>query len=228
MLVVAVEGTWQKYPWGQLSDLVERLNGPVIRIEYPEQYGEIFSYNESIYIGKRALRRKISKISEPYCLVGYSQGAHIVGDIASEIHDDQNLVKVYLIADPMRSTSDMVIGNKPLGCGVFGQRVVGDKAHHFVAEHDFISACDNAFISNVALYTLDKKNKETIKWIKTFSGTKKLRRNGGSVIRAAAQLRRYLRTQAHSRYHETVVVGGMTATQWIAEDINRLDTVFQQ
>lgn len=223
MIIFCLEGTWQRYPWGQLSDLVERLNHPVVRVEYPEQYGEMFSYNESIYIGKRALKRKISKLSEPYCLVGYSQGAHVVGDVAQELHDDPNLVRVYLISDPLRSPEDKAIGQKPPGQGIFGRRTVGKKALHFVLDGDFISACDNAFIGNVALYTLDKKDKAKRQWLLTFNKTRKLRLEGGSAKSAFCQLRRYLRTQAHTRYHQIIIADGLTATQWIAEDINRLD-----
>lgn len=222
MRVIVCEGTWAKDPWGLLGDVVNNLDIPAERVEYPEQFGDAFSYNESIYIGKRALRRRISRIEGPFVIVAYSQGAHIAGDVALEHRDDPRLICVYLIADPKRSPRDKVVGLDPGGMGIFGSRPIGSKAKHFVSEHDFIGANTNPFLSNVAKYTVEKKTLGTKDWIKSFKSAASQRQPGGSLFRAIRQVKNYLSTQVHTKYDQHVIENGLTVTRWIAQDINRL------
>lgn len=222
MRALVIEGTWAKDPWGLLGDVVSNLDIPAERVEYPEQYGGAFSYNESIYIGKRALRRRVARINDHFVIVSYSQGAQIAGDVAVELKDDPRLVAVYLIADPKRSPRDTVIGHDPGGKGVFGSRPIGNKAKHFAAKHDFICANTNAFIYNVAKYTVEKKSLGRKEWFKSFRVAASHREAGGSAIKAIIEVKNYLKTQVHTKYDQYVVKDGLTATQWIAHDINRL------
>lgn len=222
MIILCLEGTWAKDPWGILGDVVSRVDVPAIRISYPEQYGASFSYAESVYIGRRALRRKIDRLSEPFVLVGYSQGAHIAGDVAYEYRDDHRLLAVYLIADPKRSPRDTVIGENPGGWGIFGPRYIGEKAKHFVAHGDIIAACTNHFLTNVAFYTIEKKRAGMRDWLKSFGHAAAFRQKGGSLRRAICEVKYYLKTSVHTKYGEMEVLPGVTVTQWIAEDIKRL------
>lgn len=220
-IIFAVEGTFAREPWGLLGDVIDRIPLEAHRIEYPEQFGTAFSYEESIYIGRRALRRKIGRATEPYFIVGYSQGAHIAGDVALEVKDDPNFIAIYLISDPKRSSKDKVIGKDPGGCGIFGPRPIGAKALHFAAPGDFITANTNAFISNVARYTIGRKHKSYREWFSTFKEAARNRLPGGSLKKAIFEVRHYLTTQVHTEYHNYVVEDGLTATQWIAADIIR-------
>lgn len=58
-------------------------------------YGWEVDYNESVEIGKSNLRQRIAQnesmcgITSRYILIGYSQGARVVGDVASEIDSDR-------------------------------------------------------------------------------------------------------------------------------------------
>lgn len=222
MIILACEGTWAKEPWGFLGDVVNRLPFPVERINYPEQYGDAFSYNESVYIGKRALRRRVSQITEPFCIISYSQGAHIAGDVALENRYNDYLKGVYLIADPKRSVRDRLIGPDPGGHGIFGGRPIGPKAIHFAAKGDIITANRNPFISNVAFYTLEKKQLGRREWFKTFKAARSQRLPGGKVFDAIKDVKFYLGAQVHTRYNSYVVEDGLTVPEWIARDINHM------
>ena len=222
MRIIACEGTWARDPWGLLGDTVALLNQPVERVNYPEQYGDSFSYNESVYIGKRALKKKLSRVKEPFVLISYSQGAHIAGDVALEYKDDPNFKAIYLIADPKRSPRDRIIGEDPGGQGIFGSRPIGVKAFHFAAPGDIITANKNNFISNVAWYTLEKKKFGRREWFKTFKLARTQRLPGGKFWSAVRDVRLYLGTQVHTSYNSYVVEGSLTVPQWIASDISKL------
>lgn len=222
MRVICTEGTWAREPWGLLGETVSLLPYSIERVNYPEQYGDAFSYNESVYIGKRALRKKLSKISEPFILIGYSQGAHIAGDVALEYRDDDNLKAVYLIADPKRSPRDRLVGPETPGKGVFGSRPIGPKAVHFAAPGDIIAANTNNFISNVAWYTLEKKKFGAKEWLRTFKAARSQRQPGGKMWTAIQEVRYYLKTQVHTSYNSYIVDGNLTVPQWIAHDIARI------
>lgn len=85
------------------------INYPAIGIDYwnPKYYTE--NYEKSVRAGRAALRRYISQFLESECgattylyLVGYSQGAHVVGDVYQGLSDRQRprVAGVVLIADP--------------------------------------------------------------------------------------------------------------------------------
>jgi cutinase len=78
-------------------------------------YGWSESYNQSVEIGKSNLRQRIAENEalcgnhSRYILIGYSQGARVVGDVASEIDSDritddgtdlQDRIRVELYSDP--------------------------------------------------------------------------------------------------------------------------------
>lgn len=226
MVILACEGTWAREPWGLLGDVVSKISVPVERINYPEQYGDAFSYNESVYIGKRALRRRLARTTEPYIIICYSQGAHIAGDVALEYRDDNNFKGIFLVADPKRSPRDRLIGPDPGGRGIFGSRPIGPKATHFAAPGDIITANRNAFISNVAWYTLEKKKFGRREWFKTFKAAKDQRLPGGKIWDAIKDVKLYLGTQAHTNYNSYQVNDGLTVPEWIARDINHMVTLY--
>lgn len=223
MICICLEGTWSPEPWGILGDVVSRISVPVVRVRYPEEYGKSFSYAESVYIGKRALRRRIEQIKDHFVIVCYSQGAHIAGDVAYEYRDDPRFLAIYLIADPKRSPADEVVGDSPGGKGIFGSRRVGPKAKHIVAKGDIISACDNPFISNVAQYTTERKNGNFKDWLYGFKEVGSRRQPGGKILRAVQEVKYYLKSGVHSKYNEMELFPGTTATRWIAEDIERIN-----
>lgn len=222
MIILGVEGTWAPEPWGLLGEIVSRVSLPIERIQYPEQYGDAFSYNESVTVGKSVLRKKILSISEPYIVVCYSQGAHIAGDVLLEFRSDTSFKAAYLIADPKRSSRDILVGSDPGGTGIFGPRPVGPKALHFAAKGDIISANTNGFISNVARYTLEKKKQGVKAWLRTFKSARTERVAGGKVISAFKEVHYYLKSKVHTSYGSYIVEDGLTVTEWIARDINKV------
>ena len=219
MKIFALEGSWAQYPWGLLGCIDKKTNNVIKRVHYPGQFASQHSYNESVSIGVNALKEELLKTQESYCLVGYSQGAHVVGDIAAEFHDDPNFVKAYLIADPRRHKEDPLAGEDPGGEGVFGGRKIGPKATHFAAEGDFITCCTNPFISNVSRYILEKRTGNWLEWIRSFKDARAFREDGGDVLLALKQVLYFHRAKIHSSYSRVPAFDGVSATDWIASDL---------
>ncbi len=222
--LLVVEGTWAKEPWGLCGYVVNELSNKinVERIPYPGRFGDGISYSHSASLAAENLRRRIDTLKEPYLLLAYSQGAGAAGDVAAEFHEDPNLIALYNIADPKRSPFDLVVGQKAPGCGIIGSRIIGTKAKQFASPFDFVTSNTNPFLSNVASYTLDRSRVKDLEWFKSFKKCSSSRMAGGSLRDAVKQVRAYMKTQAHTNYHMYEVEPGISATQWIANDINKI------
>lgn len=112
----------------------------VEHIAYPggmiaDALGWTANYDDSINTGKAALRARIAQQEQTcghtthYTLIGYSQGARIVGDVASEIDADrvtddgtdlQDRVRVELYSDPRQPTTgiEVVLADRDIFSGV--------------------------------------------------------------------------------------------------------------
>jgi hypothetical protein len=222
--LLVVEGTWAAEPWGLCGYVIEILNDTIRpeRIPYPGRFGDGVSYSQSASIATENLRRRIDTLKEPYVLLGYSQGAGAVGDVASEYRDDPNLIAAFNIADPKRSPEDRLIGQYAPGCGIISSRYIGPKALQFASPDDFIASNTNPFLSNVAAYTLDRSRVKDLEWFKSFKKCSANRQTGGDVRAAIKTVKTYIKTQVHTNYHLYEVEPGITATQWIARAINQM------
>lgn len=129
-LVLALDGTKgpvtptsidPRSPLNGVTDTYRAAPGTLVEhIAYPggmiaDVYGWTMSYDESVEAGKNALRSRIAWQEQncgpttTYTLIGYSQGARIVGDVAVEMDSDritddgtdlQDRVHVHLYSDP--------------------------------------------------------------------------------------------------------------------------------
>lgn len=220
--LLVVEGTWQPYPWGMCGNVITQLNDEwrALRIPYPESFGDGYSYSESYTIAMNNLLLAIDNLQGPFSILGYSQGAAAVGNVGAACHNMPNLLNIYCIADPMRSEEDTLIGPAVVGHGIGGSRTIGPKAFQFAAPGDFISACNNNFLANVARYTYSKSDSSWKQWFKEFNSAAKQRESGGSFKQALKELKYYLKYQPHINYHNYEVEAGVTATRWIADHLN--------
>lgn len=138
-LVLAVDGTKSPRtptsidPASPLNRVAEthRRHGTVIEhVEYPGGIiagvaGWTENYDDSVATGRDRLRTRIAEqerqcASTRYILLGYSQGARIVGDVASEIDTRSDGVRdrteVFLYADPRQPGTGIEValaGEKP-------------------------------------------------------------------------------------------------------------------
>lgn len=126
--VLVVEGTGIST---LLSDVTNRLDPRLWEhklVEYPADYGAAMSYAKSREIGVMRLLDAIDgEHGKPVALLGYSQGAQIVGDTAAllgeSIDSSIDVRAAALVSDPMRPAGRAV----PLdvdGSGIAGQREV--------------------------------------------------------------------------------------------------------
>lgn len=133
--VLVVGGTGESFPrdtrtevTGLLKVVTDQLDSTRFRsiwVGYPAEYGFGHSYAGSKYHGKRNLIRAIERTPNPAIILGYSQGACIVGDLAAELHlhPQLDVRGVALVADPERRQGQ-VYGPDPGGYGVAGNRLV--------------------------------------------------------------------------------------------------------
>lgn len=133
--VLVVGGTGESFPGdtrtevtGLLKNITDQLDPTRFRpiwVNYPASYGHPMSYAASKAVGKANLTRAIEDTPNPAILIGYSQGACIVGDLAAELHKHPHLdVRgVGLVADPERHEGQY-FGPRPGGYGVAGSRFV--------------------------------------------------------------------------------------------------------
>lgn len=131
--VLVVGGTGESHPGdtrtevsGLLKVVTDKLDPDRFVskwVPYPATYGNGASYAKSRSIGINALLDAIWRDPYPVIIIGYSQGAAIVGDTAARLHDYPHLdVRgVGLIADPMRDRDQ---GAPTGGYGVAGERWV--------------------------------------------------------------------------------------------------------
>lgn len=213
-----VGGTWEKSAWGLCNSVVSQLDpewNPVW-IPYPASYGTNVSYKDSYTIGRTNLRQQIEQCDTEYSILGYSQGAKIAGDIASQKHMDAQFERAYLWSDPERHIDDQLVGPKVQGHGVAGQRRIGWKARQFAIQSDLICCNQNGVFSYVAQATSTLSTHEPKKWIRTISSTDW---QGGSIVAAIREADAYMRARVHGTYDRYEVEPGVTSTQWILRDM---------
>lgn len=118
-------------------------------VEYPAQYGGLGldePYADSRAAGRAALLDAIAATPNRAVIVGYSQGAAVVGDVAAEIGAGQwphlEVLAAGMIADPGRPRGAGIPTRAPAsGYGISGERsVVGIPAYWAANEGDPITA----------------------------------------------------------------------------------------
>lgn len=164
-LVLAVDGTKGPQtptsidpasPLNAIADDYRALGYVVEHVEYPGGIlagvaGWTHSYDDSVAVGTSRLRDRIDAqeyrcgSSTRYVLLGYSQGARIVGDLAAEIdrgehgHDLVDRVKVRLYADPRQPHTgiEVALAGKRAPTGV---TFAGERAPFRLVEVEWICA----------------------------------------------------------------------------------------
>lgn len=216
-----VGGTWELEPWGLCQQVVDKLPGDwePVWIPYPARYGNAMAYKESYTAGKKFLRDRIEECTDPFSILGYSQGAKIAGDIAAQHLMNPYMQRAYLIADPERHTDDLLVGPKVEGYGVAGQRRVGWKARHFAAPNDIICCNTNPVFQYIASATATMSTARPLEWLRALADVPW---SGGSPSLAVRQADRFIRTKVHSSYNQYKVSNDVTVPEWIVNDIETL------
>ncbi|WP_164860589.1 cutinase family protein [Rhodococcus sp. X156] len=197
-------------PQGLLKAVADPLRGAVgpdamgiSFVPYIAQFGNPTPYPESQAAGVKATRDLIQSVatkcpSTKFALTGYSQGAAVTGDVATQIGNGEGpveadkLVAVALLSDPNRSPStEKLVGPPVEGAGLAGPRAkdfgeVADRVVTFCAPGDLICATPEA--------------------ARTLS----------NIPAALAQVGSYMASQVHSSYASYQVEDGKTATAWTA------------
>ncbi|MFI8976851.1 hypothetical protein ACIGO9_28490 [Nocardia asteroides] len=186
--VLIMGGTWNPGGDPVTEAFARRLDPELFRVSYigyPASYGGAgMPYAESVRIGKWALADAIDVSPNPVLLAGYSQGAGIAGDLASEIGagmwPNLEVVGAALIADPLRPAGHR-IGEDPGGYGVAGERFIDSMpVWHAAASRDPITALPRgSMLRSLADFTAY--------W--SMSSPQAMIRWGQSILDAAAQRR---------------------------------------
>lgn len=133
--VITARGVGEKVGGtAMLSDVTKRLDPTKFRVrelDFTAAYGNVGG-NEAFGIsqqtGRNTLIAMIDQDPNPVVLLGYSAGAKLVGDVASEIaggrHPRLKVLGVGLIADPARDSSQ-IEGQDRGGYGITGRRWIG-------------------------------------------------------------------------------------------------------
>ncbi|NKR30203.1 cutinase family protein [Rhodococcus hoagii] len=147
-MAVLVPGTWEtnenadpNVPVGMLAEVGNGLKneyGSKIKVVYPAYSASAFdkgkTYSDSQETGVAAVNRILQAACSGtvFLLGGYSQGAHVMGDVASSIGNGQGPIPasqvkaVGLVADPKRGPgSGQLIGPAVPGTGIAGTRPGG-------------------------------------------------------------------------------------------------------
>lgn len=93
-------------------------------VSYPARYGNGMSYAESVWNGEAALLRAVLDSPVPVVLVGYSQGAEVVGNVVGQIvrsgRTDLAVHGAGLLSDPRRDVKQL--DHDGAGDGTYGIR----------------------------------------------------------------------------------------------------------
>jgi hypothetical protein len=119
----------------QAKDQLGRMDGwtddshNVKVVEYPAEFFPIgkMPYDQSVEVGKANLRQEIEQTEGPKTVVGMSQSARIVGDVAEEYDSSENAddLEVILLADPRfpsTGAEEVLDGMSLLGATATGER----------------------------------------------------------------------------------------------------------
>ncbi|MFC9769167.1 cutinase family protein [Rhodococcus jostii] len=146
LTVVAVPGTWETSDTptpssrGLLGAITDQLTGSV-NVQQVTYSATAFPWEHEIYAQSEReavdhTRTAVTSVlaqcpDTTIALLGYSQGADAVGDLAVEIGTGQSTIApdriaaVALIADPQRSVTDTLVGAPVPGNGAEGPRPTG-------------------------------------------------------------------------------------------------------
>lgn len=130
--VLVVEGTGISSLLESVTDHLDPDLWDCQLVDYPAEYGNVRSYAKSREIGTLNLLDAAARLDgRPIAMLGYSQGAQIVGDLAKLVAESGadplfDLRAVGLVADPMRPAGKSIL-DLGTGYGIAGQRdIVGD------------------------------------------------------------------------------------------------------
>ena len=244
--VIAVGGTGETYEGdartqitGMLSAVTKAMHGRIQFVEkwlpYPAVYAAPGgSYATSVGVGIQRLQQAVERSTLPVILIGYSQGARVVGDFARVaalgMHEPairDRIVSVGLIADPNRAASQLD-GPRVKGYGVGGERFIPPGefgVHQISAEGDPISSLPagnpiRVFADWSEFYSPGKHDD----W---FAGLRRKHEEGKfqKILRdplgwfgATAYLKGYLFDRRHTSYHVERVPGmSVTFCQFLAD-----------
>lgn len=172
-------------------------------VAYPAQFTDLANYQKSEAAGVKATTDTIAATvarcpDASFTLAGFSQGAAVAGDVATQIGQGagpvpaKKLLGVGLVSDPNRNPStEKLIGPAVDGGGLAGARpqdfgAVADRVVTFCAPGDLICATPN------------------------------LAAEPSKLPLALAQLGTYLTSPVHSSYGSYKVDSDSTATVWLA------------
>lgn len=224
-------------------------------IPYPAGYGTPTSYDESADIGRArlwtALWDTLDNTDGPIALLGYSQGAAIVGDVCHTVghattlfgHTTARIVAVGLFSDPHRNRGE-IVGPDIGGEGISGPRgpwgSLGGVVSSFCAPGDVICSTDpdTSVLNLVSDLTSQITSRHPLRSAQQALAKVQVRPKGsmfpelslgipgvrwaaGRVGNTVRLVRNYLRSGVHTHYDEYEVLPGVTATQWMAREINR-------
>lgn len=171
-------------------------------VPYPAQFTNVVEYQGSEQAGVKAttdaMAATAGKCPEArFTLSGYSQGAAVAGDVATQIGQSaapvtaDKLLGVGLISDPNRNPqTEKLIGPAVGGSGLAGPRPqdfgkVGDRVVTFCAPGDLICATPDSA------------------------------RNLVNLPQTLAQIGTYMSSQVHTSYGSYQVASGKSATDWL-------------
>lgn len=184
--------------------------------------------------------------SASIALVGYSQGADAAGDVAAEIGTGHGsiapskLVSVDLLADPRRAPGDPLVGPRLTGQGSGGPRQGGfgwvtSKVHSICAPGDmYCNLRKDYYVSRVAGFLAETSDPDPTQIPQYYAEAAaifgQLLISGGapavagelSDAKARQQINAYddfLRSGAHVDYAHFEVSPGVTALQWIHDNL---------
>ncbi len=126
--VLRVNGTGEVEP-GLLSLVTRKLESSRFfsqTVHYNADYGIGIPYFESVEKGYQELHRITTTAPGKVILLGYSQGAAVVGNWIKDNPDNPNVLAAFLFADPLRDNAHpqhLLIGDN-VGHGVSGKRSV--------------------------------------------------------------------------------------------------------
>lgn len=239
-----------KFVTDLLPDEVAGVKVETYSLPYPSAYGDKMSYFRSVDTGfMRAVKWLATQTRAYVILVGYSQGAHIAGDLyydadlVREMAENESVIaQVHTIADPKRSPGH-ITGDRVEGEGILGSRANAFAANHFTyaAPGDIICTSDtNAdLFKELSVFTNAFWIGNILGWVgyamgvaasPQFQGQLRTQYSGiAGFFRFKRKLERtlfrggeYIRTSVHTRYMTYKPFGdkcGLTTPQIIAHKI---------
>ncbi|MBE7192158.1 MAG: cutinase family protein, partial [Gordonia polyisoprenivorans] len=148
--VVMVPGTWETSTAAnpnqsagmlkQITDPIEKRFGDAVKVIYTNYIADAFRrvpYAQSKQNGIERTSSLLSQVTQQcsttrFVLGGYSQGADVSGDLASDIGNGKgpisasSVLAVGLLADPSQGTQgEIAVGPRPTGAGIAGPRPQG-------------------------------------------------------------------------------------------------------